>query len=34
MISIRKIGVMGRTYRQAKRYEEVLNVLIKYSFSL
>jgi hypothetical protein len=25
MISIRKIGVMGRTYRHAKRYEEILN---------
>jgi len=32
MISIRKIGVMGRTYRHAKRYEEILNVLIKYGF--
>jgi ubiquinone biosynthesis protein len=30
MISIRKIGVLGRTYRHAKRYEEILNVLIKY----
>ena len=32
MISIRKIGVMGRTYRHAKRYGEILNVLIKYGF--
>ena len=32
MISIRKIGVMGRTYRHAKRYEEILTVLIKYGF--
>ena len=32
MISIRKIGVMGRTYRHAKRYQETLNVLIKYGF--
>ena len=32
MISIRKIGVMGRTYRHAKRYKEILNVLIKYGF--
>ena len=32
MISIRKIGVMGRTYRYAKRYGEILNVLIKYGF--
>ena len=32
MISIRKIGVMGRTYRHAKRYEEILNILIKYGF--
>ena len=30
MISIRKIGIMGRTYRHAKRYEQILNVLIKY----
>jgi ubiquinone biosynthesis protein len=32
MISISKIGVMGRTYRHAKRYKEILNVLIKYGF--
>ncbi len=32
MISIRKIGVMGRTYRHAKRYAEILNILIKYGF--
>ena len=32
MISIRKIGAMGRTYRHAKRYGEILNVLIKYGF--
>lgn len=32
MISIRKIGVMSRTYRHAKRYEKILNVLIKYGF--
>jgi ubiquinone biosynthesis protein len=32
MISIRKIGVMGRTNRYAKRYGEILNVLIKYGF--
>jgi ubiquinone biosynthesis protein len=32
MISIKKIGVMGRTFRHAKRYEEILNVLIKYGF--
>ena len=32
MISIRKIGAMGRTYRHARRYGEILNVLIKYGF--
>ena len=32
MISIRKIGVMGRTYRHAKRYKEILTVLVKYGF--
>jgi ubiquinone biosynthesis protein len=32
MISIGKIGVMGRTYRHAKRYQEILHVLIKYGF--
>jgi len=32
MISIRKIGVMGRTYRHAKRYQEILHVLVKYGF--
>jgi ubiquinone biosynthesis protein len=32
MISIRKIGVVGRTYRYVKRYQEILSVLIKYGF--
>ena len=32
MISIRKIGVVGRTYRHAKRYQEILHVLMKYGF--
>ncbi len=32
MISIRKIDIMGRTYRHAKRYQEILHVLIKYGF--
>jgi len=32
MISVRKIGIMGRKYRHAKRYEEILHVLIKYGF--
>jgi ubiquinone biosynthesis protein len=32
MISIRKIGVMGRTYRYVRRYQEILSVLIKYGF--
>jgi ubiquinone biosynthesis protein len=32
MISIRKIGVVGRLYRHVKRYDEILSVLIKYGF--
>ena len=28
MISIRKIGVMSRTYRHAKRYEKILTFLL------
>ena len=32
MISIRKIDIMGRAYRHAKRYQEILHVLIKYGF--
>jgi ubiquinone biosynthesis protein len=32
MISIRKIGITGRTYRHAKRHKEILSVLIKYGF--
>jgi ubiquinone biosynthesis protein len=32
MISIRKLGITGRAYRQSKRYGEILNVLIKYGF--
>jgi ubiquinone biosynthesis protein len=32
VISIRKIGVVGRTYRHAKRYKEILHILIKYGF--
>ena len=32
MMSIRKIGMMGRTYRHAKRYEAILHVLIAYGF--
>jgi ubiquinone biosynthesis protein len=32
MISIRKIGVVGRTYRYVRRYQEILSVLIKYGF--
>ena len=32
MISIRKIGVIGRTYRNLVRYRQILTVLFKYGF--
>jgi ubiquinone biosynthesis protein len=32
MISIRKIGVLGRTYRHLNRYRQILGVLFKYGF--
>ncbi len=32
MISIRKIGVIGRTYRNLNRYRQILAVLLKYGF--
>jgi ubiquinone biosynthesis protein len=32
MISIRKIGVIGRTYRNLNRYRQILSVLFKYGF--
>jgi ubiquinone biosynthesis protein len=32
MLSIRKIGVFGRTYRHLNRYRQILGVLIKYGF--
>lgn len=32
MISIRKIGVIGRTYRHLNRYRQILAVLFKYGF--
>ncbi len=32
MISIRKIGVIGRTYRNLTRYRQILTVLFKYGF--
>ncbi len=32
MISIRKIGVIGRTYRNLNRYRQILTVLLKYGF--
>ncbi|MCF8066958.1 MAG: AarF/ABC1/UbiB kinase family protein [Desulfobacterales bacterium] len=32
MISIRKIGVIGRTYRHLNRYRHILAVLFKYGF--
>jgi ubiquinone biosynthesis protein len=33
MWSIRKIGLLGRTYRQVSRYEQILRVLFRYGFS-
>jgi len=32
MLSIRKIGVFGRTYRHLKRYQQILSILFKYGF--
>ena len=32
MLSIRKIGVIGRTYRNLNRYSQILGVLFKYGF--
>ena len=32
MLSIRKIGVLGRTYRNLKRYQQILAILLKYGF--
>lgn len=32
MLSIRKIGLLGRTYRNLNRYRQILHVLIKYGF--
>ncbi len=32
MLSIRKIGVIGRTYRNLNRYRQILGVLFKYGF--
>jgi len=32
MLSIRKIGSIGRTYRYLGRYQEILRVLAKYGF--
>lgn len=32
MISIRKIGIIGRTYRHLSRYRQILAVLFKYGF--
>ncbi|MEW6749849.1 MAG: AarF/UbiB family protein [Candidatus Latescibacterota bacterium] len=33
MLSIRSIGVVGRTYRQMGRYRDILRVLVRYGFS-
>ncbi len=32
MLSIRKIGVIGRTYRHLTRYRQILTILFKYGF--
>ncbi|MDD2390554.1 MAG: AarF/ABC1/UbiB kinase family protein [Desulfobacterales bacterium] len=32
MVNIRKIGVIGRTYRHLNRYRQILTVFIKYGF--
>jgi ubiquinone biosynthesis protein len=32
MLSIRKIGVIGRTYRHLSRYRQILTILFKYGF--
>ena len=32
MLSIRKIGVLGRTYRHLNRYRQILTVFFKYGF--
>ncbi|MBW1694602.1 MAG: AarF/ABC1/UbiB kinase family protein, partial [Deltaproteobacteria bacterium] len=32
MLSIRKIGIVGRTYRNLSRYRQILAVLFKYGF--
>jgi len=32
MLSIRKIGVVGRTYRHLARYRQILTVFFKYGF--
>ncbi len=32
MLSIRKIGVLGRTYRHLNRYRQILSILFRYGF--
>jgi len=32
MLSIRKIGMVGRTYRHLNRYQQILRILFKYGF--
>jgi ubiquinone biosynthesis protein len=32
MLSIRKIGIIGRTYRHLNRYRQILTILFKYGF--
>ena len=32
MLSIRKIGVLSRTYRHINRYRQILRVMFKYGF--
>ena len=32
MLSIRKIGLISRTYRHLNRYRQILSILFKYGF--
>ena len=32
MLSIKKIGVLGRTYRNFSRYRQILSILFRYGF--
>ena len=32
MLSIKKIGVLGRTYRHLNRYRQILTILFRYGY--